>query len=80
MCPNADIAIAATDTSTPSGSTASTPEASMSTTPATPVSAPRTVRPRGRSPSRGHARAIIATGEVAMIVEARLVGSSCAAR
>nr|QEO73968.1 hypothetical protein [uncultured bacterium] len=80
MWPNADMAIAATDTTTPSGSTESTPEASMSTTPRMPVTAPSTARPRGRSPSNGHARAIMATGDVAMIVAARLVGSSWAAR
>ncbi|GAA1292543.1 hypothetical protein GCM10009634_45590 [Saccharothrix xinjiangensis] len=79
-CPNADIAIAAADAAMPRGFAGPRPEASTSTTPRMPTSAPSTARTRGRSPSSGHARAIMTSGDVAMIVEARLVGSSWAAR
>ena len=44
-----------------------------------PSAAPAAGSTRGRSPSSGQARSIRAIGDVAMIVEATLVGSSCAA-
>jgi hypothetical protein len=72
--------MAAMEASTPEASTAIGPVSSMRQTPPTPIPAPATCIVRGCSESAAQASSIIATGEVAMIVEAMLVGSICAAR
>jgi len=72
------MVIAATAATTPQGSTDAAPPMSISTTPATPTTAPTSESTRSRSDTRSHANSIITIGEVAMIIEAMLVGSSCA--
>ncbi|GAA2658565.1 hypothetical protein GCM10010428_01290 [Actinosynnema pretiosum subsp. pretiosum] len=76
--PSAEVSTAEAATSTPSGLIAPVPAATTRTTPTTPAMPPSSAVGRGRSASRGQASAIIASGEVAMIAEAVLVGRSCA--
>ena len=78
--PKEDITIAATDAATPRTSIATGPVSSIRATPATPTAAPARCGARGRSVSAAQANSISTTGEVAMIVEAMLVGRICAAR
>src|ERR1044071_2798152 len=77
--PSDDMVIAATEASTPRQSAATAPVNRISTTPAMPTAAPARCRDRGGAASSSHANSIITTGEVAMTVDATLVGSSCAA-
>ena len=72
--------MAVMEASTPQASTATTPSSSMRQTPPTPMPAPARCIVCGRSDRAAQASSIITTGEVAMIVEAMLVGSVCAAR
>ncbi|GAA3178530.1 hypothetical protein GCM10010486_53020 [Nonomuraea roseoviolacea subsp. carminata] len=78
--PNDDIVIARTDASTPVAFTAVAPRSSRRQTPAMPMTAPAACAARGRSDRAAQANSIITTGEVAMMVEATLVGSVWAAR
>ena len=78
--PRDDISIAATDAPTPAGLTDPAPVSTMMPTPAIPSTAPMTGSTNGRSDSTRQAISIITTDEVAMITDAVLVGSSCAAR
>lgn len=71
--------MAATEASTPRASTETEPVSSMRHTPAMPAAAPSRGSGPGRSATSAQAISIMATGEAAMIVEAVLVGSSCAA-
>ena len=70
--------MAAVDARTPSRFTPPVFDASMTRTPTMPSAAPALGSTRGRSPSSGQARSMRAIGEVAMTIEATLVGSSCA--
>lgn len=79
MNPTDDMAIAAIEAITPRGSTEVAVPSSMSATPPMPTKAPNSRRIPGRSRRIAHAATAIATEEVAMIVDAMLVGSSCAA-
>ncbi|MDG4788179.1 hypothetical protein O7626_19930 [Micromonospora sp. WMMD1102] len=72
--------MAATEASTPEKSTATVPSSRSRQTPVIPMPAPARWAARGRSASAAQAISIIMTGEVAMIVEATLVGRTCAAR
>ncbi len=71
--------MAPTEASTPRALIAIAPVNSMRQTPAIPIPAPASCSVCGRSESAAQAKSISTTGEVAMIVEAMLVGSSCAA-
>lgn len=71
--------MAPTEASTPPGEADAVPPSSMSATPPAPTTAPARCRAGGRSATSPQATAVMTIGEVAMIVEARLVGSDCAA-
>lgn len=71
--------MAAAEASTPPGATRAVPESSIRQTPPSPATAPSRCVGRGRSDSSGQAISIMASGEVAITVEARLVGRSWAA-
>jgi hypothetical protein len=79
MYPNDDIDIAAIDASTPQRSTAAASVTSISTTPPRPITAPASESARSRSDTSSQAKSIITIGDVAMTVDAMLVGSNCAA-
>jgi hypothetical protein len=73
------MAIAAADASTPRRSAVTVPVNSISATPVMPSAAPTTCRPRGGAASTSQANSIITTGDVAITVDATLVGNICAA-
>ena len=73
------MTIAATEAATPVASTRAVPVDSRRHTPASPTPAPARAATRGRSASSSQATSIIATGEVAMTVDATPVGRRCAA-
>jgi hypothetical protein len=74
------MVIAAMDVKTPVTATVSRPCSSMRQTPPIPMPAPAICPARGGSDSAAHANTMMTTGEVAMMVDAMLVGSACAAR